>query len=56
MTARILNVWWDSRFVGQFTQDRHGDISFAYTEARLDDEMAPPFCLPSKAPGTLHPS
>lgn len=38
MTARVLNVWWNGRITGQFTQDRHGDIGFAYTEAWLDDE------------------
>lgn len=42
MTVRVLNVWWDGRFVGQFTQDRHGDIGFAYTEAWLEDEKALP--------------
>ena len=42
MTARVLNVWCDGRIVGQFTQDRHGDIGFAYTEAWLDDETALP--------------
>lgn len=42
MTARVLNVWWDGRIVGQFTQDRHGDIGFAYTEAWLEDENALP--------------
>ncbi|NKN05130.1 type II toxin-antitoxin system HipA family toxin [Rhizobium laguerreae] len=42
MTVRILNVWWDGRIVGQFTQDRHGDIGFAYTEAWLVDENTLP--------------
>lgn len=42
MTARVLNVWWDGRIVGQFTQDRHGDIGFAYIEAWLDDENTLP--------------
>lgn len=42
MTVRILNVWWDGRIAGQFTQDRHGDIGFAYTEAWLDDENTLP--------------
>jgi len=42
MTVRVLNVWCDGRIVGQFTQDRHGDIGFAYTEAWLDDETALP--------------
>lgn len=42
MTVRVLNVWWDGRIVGQFTQDRHGDIGFAYTVAWLDDEKTLP--------------
>ncbi|SDA71410.1 HipA N-terminal domain-containing protein [Sinorhizobium sp. NFACC03] len=42
MMTRVLNVWWDSRIVGQFTQDRHGDIGFAYAEAWLDDESLLP--------------
>ncbi len=37
MTDKVLNVWWDGRLVGQFTQDRHGDIAFAYAQAWLDD-------------------
>lgn len=31
MTAKTLNVWWDGSFVSQFTQDRHGDISFTFS-------------------------
>ncbi|MCG5480692.1 type II toxin-antitoxin system HipA family toxin [Sinorhizobium alkalisoli] len=42
MTARVLNVWWNGRIVGQFTQDRHGDIGFAYAEAWIDDESTLP--------------
>ncbi|KAB2737766.1 type II toxin-antitoxin system HipA family toxin [Brucella anthropi] len=42
MTAKTLNVWWDGSIVGQFTQDRHGDISFTYSQAWLDDEKALP--------------
>ncbi|MBB4169307.1 type II toxin-antitoxin system HipA family toxin [Rhizobium sp. BK538] len=42
MTAKVLNVWWDGRVVGQFTQDRHGDIGFAYAQAWLDDDKALP--------------
>lgn len=42
MTARVLNGWWDGRIVGQFSQDRHGDIGFAYAEAWLDDERTLP--------------
>ncbi|NRP75124.1 Serine/threonine-protein kinase HipA [Ensifer psoraleae] len=40
--TKVLNVWWDGRIVGQFTQDRHGDIGFAYAQAWLDDETALP--------------
>ncbi|MBX5160383.1 type II toxin-antitoxin system HipA family toxin [Rhizobium sp. NZLR8] len=42
MTDRILNVWWNGRIVGQFTQDRHGDIGFAYAEGWLGDDDALP--------------
>ncbi|QFI69757.1 type II toxin-antitoxin system HipA family toxin [Sinorhizobium alkalisoli] len=42
MTARVLNVWWNGRIVGQFTQDRHGDIGFAYAEAWIEDESTLP--------------
>jgi len=42
MTAKTLNVWWDGSFVGQFAQDRHGDIRFTYSQAWLDDEKALP--------------
>ncbi len=35
MTAKTLNVWWDGSFVGQFTQDRHGDISFTYSQSPI---------------------
>ncbi len=41
MTTKVLNVWWDSRVVGQFTQDRHGDIAFQYSEAWLGDQNTP---------------
>ncbi|MCY1243056.1 hypothetical protein D9M72_560590 [compost metagenome] len=42
MMTRVLNVWWDARIVRQFSQDRHGDIGFAYAEAWLDDESTLP--------------
>lgn len=42
MTAKVLNVWWDGRVVGQFTQDRHGDIGFAYAQAWIDDNNTLP--------------
>jgi serine/threonine-protein kinase HipA len=40
MMDRVLNVWWDGRVVGEFAQDRHGDISFAYIRPWLDDDRA----------------
>lgn len=45
MTVRVLNVWWNGRIVGQFTQDQHGDIGFAYAEAWLEDEKALPLSV-----------
>ncbi len=42
MTTKVLNVWWDSRVVGQFTQDRHGDIAFQYADEWLGDQTTPP--------------
>ena len=41
MSDKRLNVWWDGRLVGQFSQDRHGDISFLYADAWLADAGAP---------------
>jgi serine/threonine-protein kinase HipA len=40
--TRTLDVWWDGRQVGQLTQDRHGDLGFAYAPEWLDDEKAQP--------------
>jgi serine/threonine-protein kinase HipA len=37
---RTLDVWWDGRVVGQLTQDRHGDLGFAYAPEWLDDANA----------------
>lgn len=45
MTTRLLNVWWDGGMVGQFRQDRHGDISFAYARSWLDDNNARPLSV-----------
>ncbi|TWF47590.1 HipA-like protein [Neorhizobium alkalisoli] len=42
MTSRVLNVWWGSRVVGQFTQDRHGDIAFRNANEWLVDQTTPP--------------
>jgi serine/threonine-protein kinase HipA len=42
MTTKVLNVWWDDRTVGQFTQDKHGDIGFVYAQTWLEDEKTLP--------------
>lgn len=39
---RSLGIWWDGRLVGQLTQDRHGELGFAYTPEWLSDEAAQP--------------
>jgi serine/threonine-protein kinase HipA len=39
---RALDVWWDGRVVGQLTQDRHGELGFAYAPEWLNDDGAPP--------------
>ena len=45
-----LTVWWDGRDVGLLSLDRHGEMRFAYSEAWLADETAPPvsFSLPKR--------
>lgn len=54
MTTKILNVWWDGRIVGQFIQDRHGDLGFAYAQAWLDDENTRPLIrIPSQTAGAI---
>ena len=40
--TRTLDIWWDGRQVGQLTQDKHGELGFAYAQAWLDDEAAQP--------------
>lgn len=40
--TRTLDIWWDGRLVGQLTQDKHGELGFAYAQAWLDDEAAQP--------------
>jgi len=42
---RVLNVWWGGEHVGQLTQDRHGELGFAYSEAWLDRADAPPLSV-----------
>lgn len=48
---RTLDIWWDGRLVGQLTQDKHGELGFAYAPAWLDDEQAQPLSasLPKRA-------
>lgn len=38
--TRTLDVWWDGRRVGHFTQDRHGELGFVYAPEWLADETA----------------
>ncbi|AFL51402.1 serine/threonine-protein kinase HipA [Sinorhizobium fredii] len=45
MTTKALNVWWNGRVVGQFTQDRHGEIGFAYAQAWLEDDRTLPLSV-----------
>jgi len=40
--TRTLDIWWDGRLVGQLTQDKHGELGFAYAPEWLDDEAAQP--------------
>lgn len=49
--TRTLDIWWDGRLVGQLTQDRHGELGFAYAPAWLDDDAAQPLSasLPKRA-------
>ena len=49
--TRTLDIWWDGCLVGQLTQDRHGELGFAYAPAWLDDEVAQPLSvsLPKRA-------
>ncbi|MCA3630948.1 MAG: type II toxin-antitoxin system HipA family toxin [Methylobacterium sp.] len=49
--TRTLDIWWDGRLVGHLTQDKHGELGFAYAPAWLDDEAAQPLSasLPKRA-------
>lgn len=42
MSDRALIVWWDRRKVGRVMQDRHGDLSFAYSPDWLANPAARP--------------
>ncbi len=48
---RTLDIWWDGRLSGQLTQDRHGELGFAYAPEWLDDALALPLSasLPKRA-------
>ena len=45
MAERALIVWWDSLRVGTLTQDRYGDLAFAYDAAWLEAAGACPLSL-----------
>lgn len=49
--TRTLDIWRDGRLVGQLTQDRHGELGFAYAPEWLSDEEAQPLSasLPKRA-------
>lgn len=49
--TRTLEIWWAGRLVGQLTQDRHGELGFAYAPEWLSDEAAQPLSasLPKRA-------
>ena len=40
--SRVLHVWWDGKLVGRLTQDRHGELGFAYSDDWLLDDDAQP--------------
>lgn len=48
---RTLFVWWDSRLVGQLTQDQHGELGFSYATEWLagKDTQALSASLPKRA-------
>ncbi len=49
--TRTLDIWWDGRLIGQLTQDKHGELGFAYAPEWLSDEEAQPLSasLPKRA-------
>ena len=40
--TRTLYIWWDGRLVGRLTQDKHGELGFAYAPEWLNNEEAQP--------------
>lgn len=51
--TRTLEVWWDSRLVGQLTQNQHGELGFTYAPGWLDDDDASP--LSASLPKRVEP-
>ncbi len=49
--TRALDIWWDSRLVGQLTQNQHGELGFAYAPDWLKNDEALPLSasLPKRA-------
>ena len=49
--TRTLDIWWDSRLVGQLTQNQHGELGFAFAPEWLNADDAPPLSasLPKRA-------
>lgn len=49
--TRTLDIWWEGRLVGQLTQDKHGELGFAYAPEWMSDEATPPLSasLPKRA-------
>ena len=49
--TRALDIWWDTKLVGQLTQDGHGELGFAYADEWLERESAPALSasLPERA-------
>lgn len=48
---RTLNVWWDGNLAGQVTQNKHGELGFAYAPDWLarEDALALSASLPKRA-------
>ena len=49
--TRALDIWRDTKLVGQLTQDQHGELGFAYADEWLERESAPALSvsLPKRA-------
>lgn len=51
--TRTLDIWWEGRLVGQLTQNRHGELGFAYAPEWLKDDEARP--LSASLPKRVEP-